>query len=107
MSPRTPSTGQRVVLSSIRAWQSARSERPSPCRFVPSCSAYGLEAVEEYGSGRGLWMTTRRILRCNPWGPYGFDPVPLVTPEGRHSPLATSGDVTPSPTADVSMQAVR
>ncbi len=46
------------------------------CRFVPSCSAYGLEAISKHGPWRGGWLTIRRLLRCHPWTPCGFDPVP-------------------------------
>jgi putative membrane protein insertion efficiency factor len=50
--------------------------RPSPCRFTPSCSAYAVEALEVHGSARGLWLTMRRLVRCRPFGPSGWDPVP-------------------------------
>ena len=46
------------------------------CRFVPSCSAYSVEAVSRYGAIRGVWMTMRRLGRCHPFSPGGFDPVP-------------------------------
>ncbi|MEM8868552.1 MAG: membrane protein insertion efficiency factor YidD [Verrucomicrobiota bacterium] len=50
----------------------------SGCRFYPTCSAYAIEAVREHGAVRGMWISFRRILRCNPWGGHGFDPVPSV-----------------------------
>ena len=50
------------------------------CRYYPSCSAYALRAVEVHGAVRGSWLTVRRLLRCHPWAPGGYDPVP-GTPE--------------------------
>jgi uncharacterized protein len=49
---------------------------PSSCRFHPSCSQYTLEAVLKYGVVRGGWMGARRLMRCHPFHPGGFDPVP-------------------------------
>ena len=46
------------------------------CRFIPTCSAYGLEAIEKHGPWRGGWLTVKRLLRCHPWTPCGCDPVP-------------------------------
>ncbi|MBM7069955.1 membrane protein insertion efficiency factor YidD [Actibacterium sp. 188UL27-1] len=46
------------------------------CRYQPTCSAYALEALEKHGAIRGLWLTLRRIGRCQPWGSSGYDPVP-------------------------------
>ncbi|MFV0408761.1 MAG: membrane protein insertion efficiency factor YidD [Paracoccus sp. (in: a-proteobacteria)] len=46
------------------------------CRFQPTCSAYALEALEHHGAIRGSWLAARRIVRCNPWGGHGYDPVP-------------------------------
>lgn len=48
------------------------------CRHMPTCSAYGDEAISRYGLWAGGWMTLARLLRCNPWGTYGIDNVPLT-----------------------------
>lgn len=69
-------TPARLLTLLFRGWQVARSGWPSPCRFIPSCSQYGVEALQVHGAVSGLYLTIRRILRCNPWGPYGYDPVP-------------------------------
>jgi putative membrane protein insertion efficiency factor len=61
-------------------YQRAMEGRPSPCRFTPSCSSYAREALTLHGTRRGLWLTTRRLLRCHPFGPSGFDPVPEPSP---------------------------
>ena len=50
---------------------------PPSCKFTPTCSQYGLEAIERFGSIKGSYLTIRRILRCNPFGKSGYDPVPL------------------------------
>lgn len=49
---------------------------PATCRFEPSCSEYALQAVRHHGLIVGAWLATKRLGRCNPWGPWGFDPVP-------------------------------
>ncbi|MCX7836217.1 MAG: membrane protein insertion efficiency factor YidD [bacterium] len=46
------------------------------CRFQPTCSHYGEEAIRKYGAIKGTWLTLKRILRCGPWHPGGYDPVP-------------------------------
>ena len=68
------------MLRAIAAYQRAFEGRPSPCRFFPTCSEYSREAIETHGSGRGLWLTLRRLVRCRPFGPSGFDPVPPAHP---------------------------
>ncbi|MHB1360784.1 MAG: membrane protein insertion efficiency factor YidD [Rhodocyclaceae bacterium] len=49
---------------------------PPSCRFYPSCSHYAIEALERHGPLKGLWLSLRRVGRCNPWHPGGHDPVP-------------------------------
>ncbi|MBE7173678.1 MAG: membrane protein insertion efficiency factor YidD [Williamsia sp.] len=46
------------------------------CRFTPTCSQYGIEALKKYGIIKGSWLTLKRIARCHPWGGHGYDPVP-------------------------------
>ncbi|ACU54937.1 protein of unknown function DUF37 [Acidimicrobium ferrooxidans DSM 10331] len=67
---------RRAGMGLIRAYQVARRGRPSPCRYVPSCSQYAYEAVELHGLARGSWLAAKRVGRCNPFGGSGYDPVP-------------------------------
>ena len=67
---------RRILLVVIHLYQAARMGRPSPCRFIPSCSAYGEEAVTEHGAFRGAILTVKRIARCRPGGGSGVDLVP-------------------------------
>ena len=66
----------RVLLRTVNLYQLLTSHRPSPCRYVPSCSEYAREAIETRGAARGSWLTARRLSRCHPLGGFGFDPVP-------------------------------
>jgi putative membrane protein insertion efficiency factor len=66
----------RLLRGTVLAYQLLFAGRPSPCRFVPSCSTYAVEAVERHGALRGSWLAVRRICRCHPWGGQGLDPVP-------------------------------
>jgi len=66
----------RPLHAAVRAYQRVFAGRASPCRYVPSCSNYALEALELHGAARGTWLATRRLCRCHPWGSQGWDPVP-------------------------------
>jgi len=48
----------------------------SKCRYTPTCSHYGIEALKKYGPIKGIWLTVKRISKCHPWGGQGYDPVP-------------------------------
>jgi putative membrane protein insertion efficiency factor len=67
---------QLVVILLIRTYQVLASPFPSPCGYYPTCSAYALEAVDRHGVLKGCWLGARRILRCHPFRPGGYDPVP-------------------------------
>jgi len=68
---------KKFFLSIIRFYQIAISPlKPPTCRFYPTCSHYGLEAVERFGALKGGWLTIKRILKCHPFHPGGIDPVP-------------------------------
>jgi len=85
---------QQTMLRAIRWYQSLRPGYPSKCRFFPSCSEYGHEAIEVFGAGRGGLLTARRLLRCRPFGPSGFDPVPLPDDSTSVSPTVCCTDNT-------------
>ena len=66
-----------VVLSLIWVYQRTLSSLlPTSCRFYPSCSHYSQEAVEKYGTVKGIWLGIKRLGRCRPMGGQGYDPVP-------------------------------
>jgi putative membrane protein insertion efficiency factor len=48
------------------------------CRFNPTCSHYGIEAIKKHGPFKGVWLTIKRISKCHPWGGNGYDPVPYI-----------------------------
>jgi len=66
-----------ILILLVRGYQVSLSPLlPAACRYYPSCSAYAIQALERHGAIRGSWMALRRIARCNPFRPGGFDPVP-------------------------------
>lgn len=74
------SVAARALRGAVTAYQwTLRPFIGAQCRFHPSCSHYALEALETHGALRGAWLSGRRILRCNPWHPGGYDPVPPPT----------------------------
>jgi putative membrane protein insertion efficiency factor len=69
-----------LLKGMIRAYQLLLAPLIGPvCRYTPSCSAYGMEAVEQHGAIKGSWLAAKRIARCHPWGGHGYDPVPPKT----------------------------
>ncbi|MDX1635099.1 MAG: membrane protein insertion efficiency factor YidD [Marinobacter sp.] len=78
---------RRLLVLPIRIYQYAISPMmASHCRHFPTCSAYAITAIERHGALKGLFLTLRRLLRCHPWSPGGYDPVPGTC----HHPSACS-----------------
>lgn len=68
---------RRALAVFIRAYQLVVSPAlPPACRFTPTCSQYAIDAIRRYGALRGSWLAARRLARCHPFHPGGFDPVP-------------------------------
>lgn len=68
---------KRLVLALLRIYQRNISPAFLPsCRFTPTCSQYTYEAIDRYGVAKGAWLGIKRIVRCNPFNPGGYDPVP-------------------------------
>jgi putative membrane protein insertion efficiency factor len=74
----------KLLIGLIRLYQVVISPwTPASCRYQPTCSCYAKEAIEVHGALRGSWLGLRRLLRCHPWGGWGYDPVPPAT-HGTH-----------------------
>ena len=86
--PRPPaSPAMQAVKVAIRGYQRWVSPLLGPtCRFHPSCSSYTATCVERHGAARGLWLGARRIARCHPFHPGGFDPPPVAPQLGHGQP---------------------
>ncbi|MBL7911015.1 MAG: membrane protein insertion efficiency factor YidD [Bacteroidia bacterium] len=68
---------KKIAIAFVKFYQYCiRPMLPNSCRYTPSCSQYAVEAINKYGAFKGGWMGLKRILRCNPWGGHGYDPVP-------------------------------
>lgn len=63
-----------VLIRFYQKWISRFT--PATCRFYPTCSHYGMEAIKRFGAVKGSWLTIRRLVKCQPFHPGGFDPVP-------------------------------
>ena len=70
----------RILVALVHAYRLALGPvLGGSCRFMPSCSSYAIEALERHGLARGTWLSVRRVLRCHPFRPAGYDPVPAGT----------------------------
>ncbi len=65
-----------ILIGCIKLYQKTPFSSHKTCRYTPTCSNYAIEALEKYGTFKGSYLTIKRILRCNPWGSFGYDPVP-------------------------------
>jgi len=67
----------KLLIGLIRLYQITLSPFVGrACRYTPTCSNYGIEAIRKHGPFKGTWLTIKRVLSCNPWGGSGYDPVP-------------------------------
>ena len=66
---------RKILIRIIRFYQTLPLHTHSLCRFKPTCSEYMIESIEYYGTMKGLFLGIKRILRCHPFGKYGYDPV--------------------------------
>ncbi|TDC79684.1 membrane protein insertion efficiency factor YidD [Actinomadura sp. 7K507] len=108
--PGSPGPVATLLILLVRAYRRFLSPLlGQQCRFQPSCSAYGLESLQTHGAPRGTWLTIRRIARCHPFHPGGYDPVPPKkssetpysgepgghVPQERSTPYEGSGESSP------------
>ena len=95
---------KKLLIALIRFYQRNISAKTPPvCRFTPTCSAYAIEAIERFGVFKGTGLAVWRILRCNPFGQYGYDPVPEKKPKkatcNRKNPRSGDGQPEKPPAA--------
>lgn len=82
-----------LLVGLFRLWQLVPRIDQQRCRFYPSCSAYGVTAVQRFGALRGGWLAVRRVGRCHPWNPGGVDHVP-PNEQGSTASGSRSRDIT-------------
>ncbi len=68
---------KKVLIGLIKFYQIIPGPCHNYCRHYPTCSNYAIEAIDSYGSFKGSILSLKRILKCNPWGTFGYDPVPI------------------------------
>lgn len=107
MKRRLGSSAARGAIFLIQLYRHAISPlRPPSCRFMPTCSQYAVDALTEYGMFRGSWLAMIRLLKCGPWHPGGWDPIPERVPlaEGPdicdHTDDIVDGESAAAPAAD-------
>ena len=67
---------KKILISFIKVYQHIPGPWHNSCRHIPTCSNYAIEAIDKHGSFKGTILSIKRIIRCNPWGTSGYDPVP-------------------------------
>lgn len=67
---------RKIIIGLIKIYQKMPISTHKNCRHMPTCSNYAIEAINTHGIVKGIYLSTKRIIRCNPWGTSGYDPVP-------------------------------
>lgn len=67
---------KKLIIKMIKLYQATPTHAHNYCRHTPTCSNYAIEAISNYSLGKGLYLSTKRIIKCNPFGSFGYDPVP-------------------------------
>ncbi|MER3403276.1 MAG: membrane protein insertion efficiency factor YidD [Armatimonadota bacterium] len=84
----------RILIAMIRGYQRVSRLTPPICRFYPTCSQYTLESIERLGAVRGIWLGLKRIMRCHPLHPGGYDPVPETLEKPKQKQGSSYGTTT-------------